>query len=154
MQSMQSFQNLPRHYDMNLWLLCQMKLSELAKMKVNKHKYTFQHRDLETDYITSENLNEFVSTQTVLIMRPMERIQNVFLQDIFLENCSFLSYLTTCITAKWIGLYLHLISKRVFWGIPNMWARILAHAATKSIAFLSSLSHTKWSPSFNDCNTT
>jgi len=77
-----------------------MKLSELAKMKVNKHKYTFQHRDLETDYITSENLNEFVSTQTVLIMRPMERIQNVFLQDIFLENCSFLSYLTTCITAK------------------------------------------------------
>jgi len=79
-----------------------MKLSELTNMKVNTHKYTFKHSGLETDYITSENLNEFVSTQIVLLMRPMERIQNIFLQDMFLENYSILSYLTncTCITAK------------------------------------------------------
>jgi len=37
-----------------------MKLSELTKMKVNTHKYTFKHRGLETDYNTSENLNDFV----------------------------------------------------------------------------------------------
>lgn len=127
----------------------------LLKMKVKTHKYTIKHRDLQTNYITSANLNDFVSsTQIVLLTRPMARGQNVFLKDMFLENCSILSYFTNCITAKWIRQYLHLISKRVFWGIPNMWARILAHDATKSIAFLSSLSHTKWSPSFNNCNIT
>jgi len=58
-----------------------MKLSELIKMKVNTHKYTFKHRGLETDYITSENLNDFESsTQIVLLKRPTARVQNVFLR--------------------------------------------------------------------------
>jgi hypothetical protein len=78
-----------------------MKLSELTKMKVNTHKRTFKHRGLETDYITSANLNDLLySAQIVLLMRPMARVQNVFLKDMFLENCSILSYFTNNITAK------------------------------------------------------
>jgi hypothetical protein len=90
-------------------------------MKVKTHKYTFKHKGLETDYITSENLNDFVSSiPIVLLMRPMARVKNVYLKEMFLENCSILSYFTNCITSNLIRLYLHLISKRVFWGIPNM----------------------------------
>lgn len=37
-----------------------------------------------------------------------------------------------------------MISNLLFWGIPKMCARILAHAATKSMACWSSLSQTRW----------
>jgi len=61
-----------------------MKLSELTNMKGNTHKYTLKHKGLETNYITSENLTDFVSsTQIVLLMRTMARVQNVFLKDMF-----------------------------------------------------------------------
>jgi hypothetical protein len=70
-------------------------------MKLNTQKDIFKHRGLETNYITSENLEDFVSSAaTVLLMRPMTTVHNVFLGDMFLENCSILSYFTNCMTAK------------------------------------------------------
>jgi hypothetical protein len=45
------------------------------------------HRGLDTNYITSENVTNFVcSTETVLLMRPMAAVYNVLLGAMFLEN--------------------------------------------------------------------